>query len=183
MSLSRVPTRMQSVLTTEDLPRMTKTLMPAGSVLQVVQATKTNTQAMSGGTFVDIDGLTVNITPTSVNSKILFMWSINMGSSLQHHQHSGRLVRSGTVIFVADTDGSRNRTTFGSQDSGTTHGATYNYAGQYLDSPATTTQLTYKIQMSGEGGTTWINRGNEADGDNVVTQRLASSITVMEIAG
>lgn len=183
MALSRVPTRMQSTLTTVDLPRMTNSLMPAGAVLQVVQATKTDTQAMSGGTFIDISGLSVDITPLSSNSKMLFMWSINMGSSSQYHLQLGRLVRNGTPIFIGNSDGSRTRSTFGSQDGAPIHGATYNYAGQFLDSPSTTQVITYKMQMAGEGGTTWINRSNEADGDSSVTQRLASSITIMEIAG
>lgn len=157
--------------------------MPTGSALQILSSVKTDTAAWSGATWIDVTGLSVTITPSSASSKFLVFFSVCLGQDQQHHQASGRLVRNGSLIFVADAASNRERCTFGSQDSGAIHGATYNYAGQFLDSPATTSALTYKIQVRGEGGTTWINRGAEADGDNAVTQRLASSITVMEIAG
>lgn len=155
----------------------------SGAVLQILSSVKTDTGAWSGATWIDVNGLSITITPSSASSKFLVFFSVCLGQDLQHHQASGRLVRNGNLIFVADAAGNRERCTFGSQDSGTIHGATYNYAGQFLDSPATASALTYKIQVRGEGGTTWINRGNEADGDSSVSQRLASSITVMEIAG
>lgn len=150
--------------------------------LQVLSSVKSDTASFSGATWIDVVGLSVTITPSSATSKFLILYNVHMGQSLQYHLHAGRIVRNGNPIFIANADGSRERCTFGCQDSGTIHGATYNYAGQFLDSPSTLAALTYKIQVRGEGGTTFINRGNEADGDNSVTQRLISSITIMEIA-
>jgi hypothetical protein len=91
-------------------------------------------------------------------------------------------MRNNLPIFIADADGNRDRCTFGTQDSGAIHGATYNYSGTYIDTPNTNLQITYKIQFHGEGGTAYINRGNEADGDSTVSQRLTSSIVVYEIS-
>jgi hypothetical protein len=53
------------------------TVLPAGAVLQVVSAVKTDTFSMNSNTFTDITGYSVSITPTSASSKILV--SINGG--------------------------------------------------------------------------------------------------------
>ena len=53
----------------------------------------------------------------------------------------------------------------------------------FLDSPNTTSSTTYKVQIRAESPiTAYINRGLEADGDNSISPRVVSSITVMEIA-
>jgi hypothetical protein len=47
-----------------------------------------------------------------------------------------------------------------------------------------TSETTYKVQIFSEsGGTAYVNRGNEADGDGSITGRFASTFTIMEIAG
>jgi hypothetical protein len=51
----------------------------------------------------------------------------------------------------------------------------------YLDSPATTSATTYKIQVITQGSTNYINRTIN-DVNSIVGTRTASSITVMEIA-
>ena len=55
-------------------------------------------------------------------------------------------------------------------------------AGNFLDSPATTSSTTYKFQMRNYVGTGYINR-TPNDTDAVYTARSSSTITVMEIAG
>ena len=153
------------------------------SVLNVYTANKSNTQATVGNTWVDIIGLSINLTPTFNTSKFLISYSVTMGMNTQHNQMSIRLVRNGGLIAIGDADGSRERVTAGTQDSGAIHGATYCMTGQFLDSPATAVSINYKIQFRCEGAVTaWINRGNEADGDNAVTQRCFSNMTIMEIA-
>ena len=53
----------------------------------------------------------------------------------------------------------------------------------YLDSPATTSQITYSAKMEPEGGSTlfYINRSAQ-DADSGSRFRGVSAITVMEIA-
>jgi len=153
------------------------------SVLNAYSANKTNTQSLVGGNWADISGLTITLTPRYNTSKFLIFYSVTMGMNTQHNQMSIRLVRNGTLIAIGDAEGSRERVTAGTQDSGTIHGATYCMTGQFLDSPATASSITYNIQFRSEGAiTVWINRGNEADGDNIVTQRCYSNITILEIA-
>ena len=50
---------------------------PAGTILQVVSTTLTGTFATSSTSFTDLTGLSVPITPSSVNNKILVIVSMN----------------------------------------------------------------------------------------------------------
>ena len=54
----------------------------------------------------------------------------------------------------------------------------------YLDTPSTTSQITYKFQLSsyGSGAKAWINRSNIDRDTADYDARSPSSITVMEIA-
>jgi hypothetical protein len=159
---------------------------PSGSVIQVVQAVKTDTSSTSGTSFVELPGLAATIVPSSSSNKILVCWTIWFGQTLQYHRTVGTLQRNinGSIAypFIGNSDGSRVTVTWGTQDGSPIHGATYCATGMYLDTPLTTSSTTYNFVWSGEGGTAFINRGNEADGDNSFTQRLASSLIVMEIA-
>lgn len=159
---------------------------PSGSVIQVVQATKTDTASTSGTGFAIIPGFEVTITPSSAANRLLVCWTIWFGQTAQHNRTVGTLERTinGVIAypFLGDADGSRTRCTWGNQDSGAIHGATYCAAGSFVDSPATTLAVRYRFAWSGEAGTSYINRGNEADGDSPFTQRLSSSLIVMEIA-
>ncbi len=78
--------------------------LPTGSILQVLSTTKTDTfTTTTSGTFVDITGLSVTITPRSTSSKILIIADTQMsGNELFFIQ----LVRGSTAIKVGDSDGS-----------------------------------------------------------------------------
>ena len=52
----------------------------------------------------------------------------------------------------------------------------------FLDSPATTSAVTYKMQIKMNAGTAYVNR-TAADSDTADYPRLASTITLMEVAG
>jgi hypothetical protein len=53
-----------------------------------------------------------------------------------------------------------------------------------LDSPSTTSGLTYQVYVQAETPQTlWVNRGQENDGDTAISGRFVSSITLMEISG
>lgn len=149
-------------------------------VLQVVSSPKTDSFTTTSGSYVDVTGLSVSITPTSSSSKILVMFSVSAGipGDIMHGYLT--LVRGSTEIFKADTAGSRRSAT---AVVNTATQCQFTYAGMYLDSPATTSATTYKIQaLSSNGNTLCINRSardtNLLDYDG----RSVSSITVMEIA-
>lgn len=161
-----------------------------GKVLQVVSTTKTDTFTTSSGlpTYVDVTGLSVSITPQKSTSKILVLGSINVGWDANRGAYV-RLVRGSTAIAIGDSAGSRTQATFMTTFDdfiSSSGGARWNLNGaiNFLDSPATTSATTYKLQIAGDGsdGTNvYVNRtGN--DGDAAASGRTVSTITVMEIA-
>jgi hypothetical protein len=90
-----------------------------------------------------------------------------------------QLVRASTAIAIGDTEGSRLRSTGQafSADNNTAFSGSINF----LDSPATTSATTYKVQIQGSGGGfAFVNR-SEGFGDNTSHAVNASTITVMEI--
>jgi hypothetical protein len=154
-----------------------------GKVLQVVSVTKSDTFSTTSGSPVDITGLSASITPSSSGSKILITGSVCWGNSdTIPYLVAMQLVRNSTAICIADAAGSRGRFTIGAQGVYSTDNTVYAPLN-FLDSPATTSATTYKMQGQTEGGRTlWINRGAETDGDTSVTGRFVSTITLMEIA-
>jgi hypothetical protein len=156
----------------------------AGTILQVASTTKTDTFTTTSTTPVDITGLSVSITPKFSTSKIFISGSVCWGLDTTIAYLVGfLLVRNSTAICIADAAGSRSRWTFGSQGVYSTDNTVYSPIN-FLDSPATTSATTYKVQVQAESPrTVWINRGAEGDGDTAITGRFTSTITVMEVAG
>jgi hypothetical protein len=90
-----------------------------------------------------------------------------------------RLLRGGTVIGVGDTAGSRISTSGG--EAYGNYGVTLTGdAIMFLDSPATTSATTYKIQIRVYSSTAYVNR-SAVDSDDQAYYRSMSSITVMEV--
>ena len=136
--------------------------LPSGSnggIIQVKQTIKNNvfttSQAVGSG-YTDLTGLSVAITPSSSSNKILVTTQIYNGAA-NNAVNFFRLLRGSTFI---------------EQPSGTSAGgANFNahafsyYDANYqdstafsiLDSPADTSETTYKIQMCTTSGTSVIN--------------------------
>ena len=170
-----------------------KGALPSGTILQVVQAVKTDTTTLSTitqGTFSDVSGLSATITPSSSSSKILVLTKLQM-STAQANIQSGvayRILRDSTAIGLGDANGSRTRLTgniiVASSDNNNQISGLSDF---FLDSPGTTSAVTYKIQAgnvvaTGGAVTLYINR--TANNVNVVeVSSPISSITLMEVAG
>ena len=136
----------------------------AGVVLQVVNATYSTAVSTTSATLVDT-GLTINITPKFATSKILAianMTSIYSTGSSTYAYFA--LLRNSTSIINFDSITGYNSTGFGSGSTGVC----------YLDSPATTSTTTYKVQWLRTAGSGAINLNNASS---------SSTITLMEIAG
>ena len=153
--------------------------LPTGSILQVVSTTKTDTFATNpGGTWIDVTGLSVSITPSSSSNKVLIQISISGGGQTASNLVHFRLVRGSTVIYAGDTAGSRASGFAAAIDSDAN--TTEHTSGIFLDSPSTTSATTYKIQTY-SNGTAYINRSPN-DADDINRSRSASTILVMEVA-
>jgi hypothetical protein len=150
-----------------------------GKVLQVVSTTKTDTFSMSSTTFGDVTGLSVSITPTSATSKILVISNLNWGSSA-NDINSARLLRDSTVISAGAAASNRSPSFAGMRTASADNIVTVSVT--FLDSPATTSATTYKVQVRvGSADTVYVNR-TATDTDVSAFPRTVSSITVMEIA-
>jgi len=128
-----------------------------GKVLQVVNATYSTATTIATTTFTDT-GISASITPTASTSKILILitssLSINRSGSSKVY-FSSRLMRGATSLLQYE-GGVNYDLASGSWGASTTRFVPYNL--HYLDSPATTSSTTYKIQGNyDESGvsTTW----------------------------
>jgi hypothetical protein len=140
--------------------------LTSGKVLQVINAyTGTNAQSNSS-TFADT-GLTATITPSKTTSKVLII--VNQVEISKDTGNTGiglRLMRDATNIlnfaYIAGFTNNTSRNDIGS------------IGAAYLDSPASTSAITYKTQFNSQANTNavYVQRGGTS----------ASTITLMEIA-
>ena len=144
-----------------------------GKVLQVVTSSYSTSQSYSSGTYVD-SGLSASITPSSTSSKVL-IFTVHNGVGQDQNDSSLRgvkikLFRDGTELDILTKQ-------HGDTRSGSS--ATFNItdgAGScsYLDSPSSTSSITYKTQIGNNNGVGTC---------YAQTDGARSSITLMEIAG
>lgn len=150
-----------------------------GGIIQIVQTLKTNVfTSDTTDSFTDITGMSLNITPTSNTSKILV--SVNMGvSNGSSVLHIYRLLRDSTVIGASDfatTNG------FAIMDAEAIGGVKQRYIGhvkaEILDSPATTSQITYKVQFfKNASGNMHVNRRALNTGSGASSQITAYEVS------
>ncbi len=151
----------------------------AGQVIQVVSTAKTDSFTTTSTTAVDITGMSVSITPASASNKVLVIVSVSCAGNGTNSNFIN-LLRGSTQIFMGDTSGAKLRNSWFSRASATNEATNVSFV--YLDSPATTSSTTYKLQGLIESGLLTINRSG-SDADNSAYGRTASSITVMEVKG
>jgi hypothetical protein len=162
--------------------------MPAGSILQVLQAVYGDEADVStqNKDWTDVPNLTVNITPRSTNSKIHLRSIIHQVFSATTTCNF-RFMRNSTVVGVGSSGAGANGTT--PVDVASFRGATSNNAwcnpsvGEFIDSPNTISQITYKVMFKpwySDARTMRWNNSFGTDGDRF---RVISTLTVSEIAG
>ena len=149
------------------------TALPAaiatGKIKQVVNSVYSTVANFTSGSYTDV-GLTANITPSSSSNKVLIILNVQIGKGGGSHSHHGniKLLRDSTEL---NPEGSEILDSLAYDDT-----AGYLYPGSasvhYLDTPNTTSQITYKIQAmrAGNSGTFTC----QPDGS-------ASSMTLMEV--
>ena len=163
---SQITSVAASTLTgTQTLPKGT---LPTGSVLQVVNATYT-TNVTTSSTSMIATGLTANITPLSSSNKILVLCSmVGCGGNASNNNPHFEIYRNGSsVSYFDDILG------YGTSSLNVATSITW------LDSPASTSALTYTIywkRIGGGGGVAFIN--------NYITaaNQTVSTLTLMEIS-
>lgn len=159
---------------------MSVTINGSGQVpVQVISTTKTDSFTTSSTSLVDVTGLSVTITPSSASNKIMVFCDLSVGCASSAYAMF-QLVRNATEIYK----GTEAKTYVASHivypysESSQEGYALIPATLMFVDSPATTSAVTYKIQARATANTLGINRRALLDDTS-----LASSITVMEISG
>ena len=188
MALTKLNNQSLGAVTAAGIP------IRSGSVLQVKSVTKSDTQSIAGLTFADV--MSVSITPTSSSSTILVMCDLNITCALTDANTTGarysgiKLYRDSTQIAInSDASGNQAKVWFSCQSTETTNsGFQQNAAsGSFVDSPSSTSAITYKIQAGNtycSNHYTYINRPSYGPSDNYgYVHKGVSTLTLMEIAG
>jgi len=142
-----------------------------GKILQVVQTNKQDMTSSSSTSYADISGMSVSITPSSSSNKVLVFFSANISTNNLDAQL--KLLRDSTDII--GTGATNNATAFVRVSNGDT---VVPFNTMYLDSPSTTSSVTYKLQwIMKVSGTVYLNRrmGDTSYG-------AISNITAMEVS-
>ena len=158
-----------------------------GKILQVVSTTKTDTfsASVNNGGNVAVTGLTATITPSSTSSKILVLATLTASQTTEYASSLAILTRGGTAIGGGDAASLRTPISGGTTARLTNGNDIAQATVLYLDSPSSTSALTYGINILCSAGslrTIYVNR-SVTDGDVEERPRSSSTITVMEVAG
>jgi hypothetical protein len=166
MPLSKIKTNsVTSVANTSIVGRIATSQLPTGSVLQVVQATYTTGFTTTSASFVDT-GFSFSITPTSATSKILIIARVAV-RSVGYAYGSLQFVRGASTI-LSPAPGNLYDTGVSTGDSDVRFVNSY----MYLDSPSSTSLVTYKVQAAAWSNSTYYVYPNNAP----------ASVIIMEIA-
>ena len=136
----------------------------SGGIIQVKQALYTTHDTYTNASFAALSGFTCSITPTRADSKIL----VTLNLSVE--------VRSASIVAIELTRGGSSIFTNegGMRGDGTAQGGYVSMT--YLDSPASTSALTYGVQTRTSNSTYAIN-------NYIGSGPCNSFLTLMEVSG
>jgi hypothetical protein len=143
--------------------------LPTGSVLQVVSFITNTRTTSSSGSYVDTD-LSASITPSSSSNKILVIVTYTLAADNSSYAGWSQLVRGSTQI-AQRTYYTASANTYTSMSASLS----------ILDSPATTSSTTYKMQIRTDGAGTISFNGPTTMSYSTGTPTNHSTITLMEI--
>ena len=157
-----------------------------GGIIQVKQTVKTDTFSTLSETFTDVTGLSVSITPKFSTSKIMVSYSGCGGSGTNRVGHI-RLARviggtTTTDIFIGDQSGASQAQASSSFVQSNTYFVS-SFSGTFIDSPSTTSAVTYKLQLAAGDQDYQVHVGRTHDNSNEFSRsKTPSQITVMEVS-
>lgn len=164
---------------------MAVTISGSGKVVvNVASATQTDVFSTASTSWVDFTGLSVTVTPTNANSKFFIAFTSGVSNNTINCFQYAKLVRNGTDISIGNASGSATRV---SADGAWGNVGAYDVAQKpiavnFVDSPATTSAVTYKVQVirTANGTSYWGRTASTADANR---SSIASNLIVMELAG
>lgn len=153
-----------SIIQVDTLQKRDGSTFPLGKIGQVLSTTIGSEQSTTASAFSDITGLSQAITPTATTSKILVQSEIAMDL-----RNGGGNTTFGTIRLLKDSTQLERMDSFGQNNIGNGNPDKFKFNGYhtFLDSPSSTSALTYKYQFFCTDGTLRIG--------------VASKITLMEV--
>ena len=151
------------------------------TIVQVVQTFFPSTFSTTSTSFTNVTGLSASITPSSASNKLLVIVngygsvSTNTGSCLFDLTRNGSSVGGGTA--------NSNKPSVIGNGSIPFNSTTHSISIHYLDSPATTSAVTYQVRIKAQSGLTGTIGYAPGEADNADYGRYPSSITILEISG
>lgn len=143
-----------------------------GKVLQFVSTTKTDPFTSNLTSFNDVTGLTVSITPSSSSNKVLIFLNFIVSCQTNARLININLLRGSTNIGQPASSGATTHA-YNVDSDNANHVALH-----YLDSPATTSATTYKVQIKTNNTDNYVSIGDRNSGD----LDCISVISAMEIS-
>jgi hypothetical protein len=158
----------------KDLAEAVADGLPRGLGTNVVQTVKTDTFTTTSASFVDITGMSVTITPSTNTSKVLVVATmVNARGGTGGTSVRINLVRNSTNIAQPASGSAAATLNSRFLETATNYPATV----VFLDSPATTSAVTYKLQVAVSVNTFNFNlRDSDPDNSSI------STITAIEVA-
>ena len=150
-----------------------------GPILQVVSAIKSSeftATLASGAKSILVPELTVSITPSSSSNKILVTTSI-AGHNGSESACSYIILRGSTEIFLGNDDDTHRSSVAGIGVTTNNMPTNLSYTG--LDSPSTTSEITYGIKLLNGSA---VQRTVRVNGGSANQISASSSIVLMEVA-
>jgi len=148
-----VLTTASSISTSQLSGSIPRASLPAGSVLQVVSTEATAQSTTTSSSYANYSALNTSITPTSATSKILVTASLNLFEGSTNSNYQITLYRNSTDL------GSGNGNGFMYLYGNNSLNLSFPAIVTYLDSPATTSSITYGIYGKTSSGLLYFNNG------------------------
>tara|TARA_R100000458_G_scaffold43070_1_gene40979 strand:+ start:849 stop:1448 length:600 start_codon:yes stop_codon:yes gene_type:complete len=151
-----------------------------GKILQVVSTTKTDTASSSSSSFADISGMAVTITPSATSSKIYLTGYVHLGINDARYSIYLKFTGGNTASYIGDAATGVECANHVRMSNANSSYEQESSPLMYLDSPNTTSAITYQLQWAIQSGqTAYLNRAYTLDADRGNT---ASTLTAMEVA-
>jgi len=166
-----------NLITSDGSGVITSSKFKIGQIVSTVTGTEFSTSATTS--FSAVTDLSVSITPTSTSSKIYITCTVCSGNE---GTGSGlfQLRRDASLIYPnrGVTNYYDGFMLYDSNDDNVTR----TYTVQFLDSPSSTSSLSYQLYGKSSGsGTTHVNRSGNNNASQGYSHRMQSVITVMEV--
>ena len=155
------------------------TTATAGKILQVIYVQKTDTFSSSSGSWVDVTGLTADITMTSSSNKVLVICHVSGLNDATTGSGLG-IDRGGSFVGLPQSGYGNRQNVMGGEFYEERQDSFRVQSFTFLDTPGSGTH-TYKIKAMPKSQALYINR-SVSDGDTSDICRGTSDMTLMEVA-